>query len=195
MGTAQSFAKALGWAFPVIHRTPHEAPRLIEASNAHRLEETVRAPRVPRHRQATDNVSRVALLVFSRSWALSGWGSIPGPEGAISASRKMPHDAAAMVAAGGAGGVYGLKIGTMVHQPRYAYWFSKPNGMSYDELYAQATPLMDEGQDVLWMRQMVLGSAPEFCLQTSAPASFSSAISTRMLPLRVIWPQSPDATD
>src|SRR5688572_4642030 len=58
-------------------------------------------------------------------------------EAAVSSSRAHPHDVAASVAAGGAGGVYGLKSGTALRRPKYAHWFGKPEGMAYRELFAQ----------------------------------------------------------
>src|SRR5215475_314715 len=98
-------------------------------------------------------------------------------EAAVSASRAAPHDAAAAVAAGGAGGVYGLRCGTALRQPQYAHWFSKPEGMPYSELFAQLAPVVDQVHGALWMRQMVLGPAREFCLHTAAPVSTLASFS------------------
>ena len=64
-------------------------------------------------------------------------------EAAVSASRAAPHDRAAAVVTDGAGGVYRLRRGAAVGQPQYAYWFGKPRGMSYDELFAQLAPVVD----------------------------------------------------
>src|SRR6266566_8227075 len=61
-------------------------------------------------------------------------------EAAVSASRAAPHDAAAIVAAGGAGGLYSMQHGAVLRQPQYAYWFGKPDGMQYRELFAQLVP-------------------------------------------------------
>jgi hypothetical protein len=97
-------------------------------------------------------------------------------EAAVSASRAAPHEAAAAVVAGGAGGVYSLRRGTALHQPQYAHWFSKPKGMPYSELFAQLTPVVDQVQGALWMRQMVLGPAREFCLHAAAPVSILDII-------------------
>lgn len=43
-------------------------------------------------------------------------------EAAVSTSRAAPHDAAAAVAAGGAGGLYGLRHGATLRQPQHAHW-------------------------------------------------------------------------
>ena len=109
-------------------------------------------------------------------------------EAAVSNSRAAPHDAAAAVAAGGAGGLYGLRRGAALRQPPYAHWFGKPDGMPYSELFAQLTPLVDQVQGALWMRQMVLGPTCEFCLHAAAPLSVPAAFSALVLPLRPAWP-------
>jgi hypothetical protein len=110
-------------------------------------------------------------------------------EAAVSASRAAPHDAAAAVAAGGAGGLYGLRRGAALRQPQYAHWFSKPEGMPYSELFAQLAPVADQVQGALWMRQMVLGPAREFCLHAAAPVSILAVFSALVIPLRQAWPE------
>ena len=110
-------------------------------------------------------------------------------EAAVSASRAAPHEAAAAVVAGGAGGVYGLRRGAVLRQPQYAHWFSKPEGMPYSELFAQLAPVVDQVQGALWMRQMVLGPAREFCLHAAAPVSTLAIFSALVIPLRQVWPE------
>jgi len=110
-------------------------------------------------------------------------------EVAVSTSRAAPHDAAAAVAAGGAGGLYGLRRGAALRQPQYAHWFGKPDGMPYSKLFAQLAPVMDQVQGALWMRQMVLGPAREFCLHAAAPASIPAVFSALVIPLRRAWPE------
>lgn len=110
-------------------------------------------------------------------------------EAAVSASRAAPHDAAAAVAAGGAGGLYDLRRGAALRGPVYAQWFGKPEGMPYSELFVQLAPVVDHIQGALWMRQMVLGPAPEFCLHAAAPVSMAAAFSALVIPLREIWPE------
>jgi hypothetical protein len=108
-------------------------------------------------------------------------------EAAVSASRAAPHDAAAASAAGGAGGLYRLQHGAVVRQPQYAYWFGKPEGMPYRDLFAQLVPVVEQVQGALWMRQMVLGPAPEFCLHAAAPVSMPTVFSALVIPLRQAW--------
>jgi hypothetical protein len=107
---------------------------------------------------------------------------------AVSTSRAVPHDAAAAVAAGGAGGLYALRRGATLHQPRYAHWFGKPEGMSYNDLVARLAPVVDQVQGALWMRQMVLGPAEEFCLHATVTVPLPAVFSAFVVPLRQAWP-------
>lgn len=109
---------------------------------------------------------------------------------AVSASRMMPHNAAAAAAAGGVGGLYGLQRGAVLRHPGYAQWFGKPDGMSYNDLFAQLAPVVDQVQGALWMRQMVLGPAREFCLHAATPVSLPAMFRDLVVPLRRAWPQS-----
>lgn len=47
-------------------------------------------------------------------------------EGAVAVQRRGVHDAAASLAAGGAGGVYRLLVGEPLPRVTHAYWFAKP---------------------------------------------------------------------
>ena len=109
-------------------------------------------------------------------------------DAAVSATRAAPHDAAAVVAAGGAGGLYRLRQGTALREPRYAHWFGKPDGMSYGELFAQLTPVVEQAEGALWMRQMVLGPAREFCLHAGASVVLPSRFDVLVLSLQSAWP-------
>ncbi len=109
-------------------------------------------------------------------------------EAAVSASRTAPHDAAAAVVAGGTAGVYGLRSGNILSNPQFAYWFNKPEGMSYRELDAQLAPVVEQTQSALWIRQMTLGPALEFCLQADASVTLPPAFKPQTMPLRLIWP-------
>ena len=111
-------------------------------------------------------------------------------EAAVSASRAAPHAAAAAVAAGGTAGLYGLRRGAGLRQPRYAHWFAKPEGMTYDELFTRLEPVVDAAEGALWMRQMVLGPASEFCLHAAAAVPMDDVFKPSVRALRPIWPQS-----
>ena len=114
-------------------------------------------------------------------------------EAAVSGRRSQPHDLAASVAAGGTAGVYGLTCGSTLRTPRYAHWFGKPDGMPYRDIFDRLAPIVDRIEGALWMRQMVLGPAREFCLHAAAPVSTLDAFGALVIPLRPTWPD-PAAT-
>ena len=60
--------------------------------------------------------------------------------------------------------------------------------MPYRELFAQLAPVVDRVEGALWMRQMVLGPAREFCLHTTAPVSMLGDLDALVIPLRPAWP-------
>ncbi len=110
-------------------------------------------------------------------------------EAAVSGGRAGAHDAAAAVAAGGSGGLYGLRLGSVSAIPRYAHWFSKPNNVEYQRLFAELAPIVKRARGRLWMRQMVLGPAREFCLHAAETVTLPAAFGTLVLPLRPVWPE------
>jgi len=109
-------------------------------------------------------------------------------EAAISGSRAAPHDAAASTAAGGTAGLYGLRLGHALRRPGFAAWFRKPDGVSYRELDDQLGPLVERGRGALWVRQLTLGPAPEFCLHAARAVDLPPDYSPRAVTLRSIWP-------
>ena len=90
-------------------------------------------------------------------------------EAAVSGRRASPHDAAARMAADGAGKLMRLAGGE--HDPEGAYEirFAKPAGMPYADLYRRAEPWTALPGVSLWRRMMVLGPPPEFCLVSRSP--------------------------
>jgi len=112
----------------------------------------------------------------------------PLNEAAVSGPRKAPHDAVARLAAGGTAGLYALKLGAPLARPAGAAWFGKPAGMSYAALFALLEPLVATAQGGLWIRQMVLGPTPEFCLQSTGPALLPAPIEPLSLSLAPVWP-------
>jgi hypothetical protein len=109
-------------------------------------------------------------------------------QAAISGMRQRPHDDAARVAEGGTAGLYQARIGRPITAPRHALWFAKPDGMSYDALFDQFRPLVREGENVLWMRQMVLGPSPEFCVESTNGFTIPPEFRPLSVALRPIWP-------
>jgi hypothetical protein len=150
-------------------------------------------------------IQSFSLALPGAPWALDGgegyedWYLVEGfaalgalNETAVSQSRTTPHDRVAAVAAGGSGGVYELRLGSVSVLPKYAHWFHKPDGMKYQELFAELAPVVDQVQAGLWMRQMVLGPAPEFCLHATEPVTLPTAFEAIVIPLRRLWPEPAD---
>ncbi len=109
-------------------------------------------------------------------------------QAAVTGSRQRAHDSAAALAAGGAAGLYGLRAGVPLDAPTHAAWFGKPAGMRYPELFEELTPLLLQTDAALWMRQMVLGPTPEFCLHGAVPAVLPPRYAPLQLRLRPVWP-------
>jgi hypothetical protein len=84
---------------------------------------------------------------------------------AVRGARAEPHDAVAAGAAAGAGAVYGLVDGPQVLDAVRASWLAKPAGADRDAFHST---LAGPGRSV-WMRQMVLGPAPEYVVRSGAP--------------------------
>lgn len=103
--------------------------------------------------------------------------------------QRAPHDRAAAVAAGGAAGLYRARVGSPLAAPRYALWLDKTRGSSYDEFVARFAPLVRAGESVLWMRRMVLGPTPEFCLESTTPLAVLAEVRGLTLSLRPVWPR------
>ncbi|HSA57061.1 MAG TPA: hypothetical protein VLE53_15220 [Gemmatimonadaceae bacterium] len=110
-------------------------------------------------------------------------------EAAVTSTRQLPHDEAAAAAGGGTGGVYRLRLGAPVSPPRYAAWFSKPEGLSYPALYDLVRPALASGGGVLWGRQMTLGPAREFCVHSHERCVLPAALAALEIPLRRVWPE------
>jgi hypothetical protein len=91
----------------------------------------------------------------------------PLEHGAVHGACQPPHDAVAKLAAGGCAGLYLLRAGTLdLARVRHSLWVSKPEGVTYAELDAALAPAPGVS---LWMRKMVLGPTPEFCLMSAEP--------------------------
>jgi hypothetical protein len=61
--------------------------------------------------------------------------------------------------------------------------------MTYAELFAACAAPIERSGGGLWMRQMVLGPAREFCVRSASPVELPSAFDVLSLPLRAVWPE------
>jgi hypothetical protein len=120
-----------------------------------------------------------SFAVFGLPWANGGgdafedWytianlGVLDTLDDIVASGRRDPaHAKAASGVAGGVAGVYRARLGTPLASPQFAIWFNRPAGLGYQELFALLDPLIHEGEQVLWMRKLVLGPM-EFCLQST----------------------------
>ena len=99
-------------------------------------------------------------------YAVESWEALGGlNEAAVRGARAEPHDAVAARARAGAGGVYRLIDGPAELAATRTSWLFKPAGADRDAFHAQ---LSGPGRS-LWMRQMVLGPAPEYAVRAGAP--------------------------
>jgi hypothetical protein len=110
-------------------------------------------------------------------------------DAAVTGRRALSHDAAARLAAGGTAGLYRLRGGHLITNVRTASWFSKPMEITRAALDAEVEHALGGLRFALWMRQMVLGPTPEFCVQTDldrpAPLPWPADAEIR---LRPVWP-------
>jgi hypothetical protein len=109
-------------------------------------------------------------------------------DAATSASRALPHEAAAALASGGTAGLYRLRAGDALDAPAYATWFGKPDGVGYPQLFAELAPRIESAQGALWLRQMTFGPARELCLHSAAPVTLPSEYAPLVLPLAHVSP-------
>lgn len=109
--------------------------------------------------------------------------------GAVSGGNAPLHHAIASLAAGGTAGLYKpARVPEATASGETAAWFGKLAGMTYDALYSSLDTVETVTPDGLWLRMLVLGPTPEFCLlgdQAPALPSKWGSIVVRRSPL---WP-------
>src|SRR3984893_17894915 len=102
---------------------------------------------------------------------------------AVSGARAAVHDAAARMAAGGAGKLLSLAAGQPSMESGFEIRFAKPDGMADVDLYARLQTWTGAPGVSLWRRMMVLGPPPEFCLvapsEVELPADMHPAMLAR----------------
>lgn len=106
---------------------------------------------------------------------------------AVSASRQVPHDAAAALAGGGIAGLYTLQLGAMPDAPTHAAWFAKPDGVRYADFFARLEPIVAGASAALWMRHMTLAPAREFCLLSRDGVGLPPDLGPLEIRLRPVW--------
>jgi hypothetical protein len=108
-------------------------------------------------------------------------------DAAVTAGRQAAHEHAARLVAGGVAGLYRLRAGGPLSGARHAHWLAKPAGASYPVFIAAIRGAAGGAAYALWGRQMVLGPAPEFCVQVANPLPLRD-YETTSLGLEGVWP-------
>ncbi len=89
-------------------------------------------------------------------------------EAAVSDARKAPHDLVAHLTGGGNAGLYALLSGQLLPEPPATnLWFAKPSGTPYADFHTALGEALSATPHSLWQRQLVLGPAPEYCIQAA----------------------------
>ena len=117
-------------------------------------------------------------------------------EAAVGHGHRTPHDEAAKRFGVGAGGLYALVEGErtdLLSAASIAVWVQRPHGSERRPLGELLGDGMDPRHASLWRRQLVFGSAPEFCLLAGeapagvAPARLPHGWSATTLAREAIW--------
>lgn len=90
-------------------------------------------------------------------------------DAAVSGGRAPLHNAVARYAVNFTGKLMKLAAGRYDPEAMREIRFSKPQGMSYADLYRQLEPWTVRPDTSLWRRMLVLGPPPEFSLLARAP--------------------------
>lgn len=97
-------------------------------------------------------------------------------EAAIDARHRTFHDAAAILAGDGAGGLYSLVRPAAAPESERtpgdrsdSVWLSKPRGVPYSQFMPDLMSSAPSDARI-WQRRLVLGPAPEFCIEHAGSA-------------------------
>ena len=113
----------------------------------------------------------------------------PLNDGAVSATCRAAHDAAAGRAAGGTAGLYQLRQGAVrASEVCCATWFSKPEGMTYGALDEDLAARMQGVRSELWSRRMTLGPTPEMCVLATTAVELPAAYQAFSVAMEPVWP-------
>ena len=119
-------------------------------------------------------------------YPVAGWAALGElNERAVSGARRAPHDAVAERADAGTGAVYGLlRAGPDPHAVRFAAWFGKPSGASYEAFGEAIASALGGREAAVWQRQLVLGPAPEYAVLAASPLELPwPAVGTAPVPV------------
>ena len=137
-------------------------------------------------------VRSAALRVTGAPWLPGGsgyedWYLVEGfadlgrlNEAAVTGRRRAPHDDVAVRSGHGAGGLYALWTGSAQPPAGRTTWCAKVPGTPYEAL-GSALP------GTTWLRQLVLGPAPELCLPGDGPVPAGAEVVVTTT-AEAVWP-------
>jgi hypothetical protein len=98
------------------------------------------------------------------------------------------HDPIAALAAGGTAGLYKPAVASE-HSGNgsTAFWFAKPDGLSYQAVYSALDTLEAGAGTGLWSRMFTLGPTPEFCLLRNRAISLPDYWRAIAVHRTVVW--------
>jgi len=108
-------------------------------------------------------------------WCLlqGSWAMDPLNGFAVAGNVQEPHDVLAAQMAFGVGGLYALDLGEACSAVESAaVWLIRPRGIQYRPVLKATCAGIPNA--TAWRRQMVLGPAPEFCIELTAGAKFQA---------------------
>lgn len=106
---------------------------------------------------------------------------------AVTGHCEDPHEGIAQISTDESTGLYRHRYGYEgLRAARFIYWFRKPAGQDYEDIYQTIRALGDNNSISLWMRMMGLSPAPEFCLLSQDDISTAIPMEHTVSPLSVI---------
>lgn len=102
-----------------------------------------------------------ATEVYEDWYLLQNAGALDSlDDAAVSPYVHDAHASVSRLAATAVSGLYRLRAGTPTSEVTHTAWLSKPRGEPHDDFVRRLGPA-----SAVWTRKMVLGPAPEFCVE------------------------------
>jgi hypothetical protein len=115
----------------------------------------------------------------------------PLNEAAVAGGCRLPHDEAARHVEGASAGLYRLRIGEpRIEEARRGLWFNKTAGVPQARFLEDLRASTARDAGMLWVRQMGLGSTPEFCLLSPGEARLPPELAPCPVPLDLVLPRT-----
>lgn len=129
------------------------------------------------------------LLPCYEDWYItSGFGSLGVlNRAAVGKTSRRSHDAVARLARGGEGGLYAAIVNNLgLRRVTLATWFNKPSDQPYGTFLEDLRDRSGEVASNVWQRQMALGPAPEFCVQSTDDLKLPKEYGPVKIPVKAV---------